>query len=282
LNTSDSDQDDDQKTPGVANRAVTGLETMHPHAAGRMSAHAGTTSSARAADIGSIDSRAELDLSLRNEPRSVDAPRTRLQKAPLAIHRPPPRPRLHRGYSAVMPYAGNIATFRVLLGGYRQAVERFLASTLDRDPIVVFRPLFEALNWSVALDDQARQHWAPEGRPLDWQWRELAPGGGVVDAVRCARNRVHHQWADALVRTDGAIIPRTLPFAFHEWRWRPLRELPPATTPTAPLRAAESSYENLLAGQPARLALQELLVPFDYVAERLEPLLPNPPSPATS
>ena len=187
---------------------------------------------------------------------------------------------------AMLPYTENIVTFRVLLGGYHQAVERFMAAVDDRDPIVVFMPLFEALNWSVALDDQARKHWAPEGSPLDWEWRGLAPGGEVVDAVRCARNRVHHQWADALVRTNGAIIPRTIPFALHEWRWRPLLELPAQTMKkkglSGQLRTSESNYENLLSGKPARVALQELLVPFGYVAERLEPLQPTPRRPNTS
>ena len=56
------------------------------------------------------------------------------------------------------PYVDNIVTFRVLLGGYEQAVERFVRASKTRDPMQVFSPLFEALNWAVALDDQARAH----------------------------------------------------------------------------------------------------------------------------
>jgi hypothetical protein len=163
------------------------------------------------------------------------------------------------------PYVDNIVTFRVLLGGYERAVERFVRASKTRDPVQVFSPLFEALNWAVALDDQAGSHWAPEGTPLGWAWRKRVSGGEVVNAIWGARNRVHHQWADALILSEGFSFPVVLPMVTHEWRWRPLSELPEPDRPAA--AGADAHYEQFLAGRPARMALAELRVPFRQLAE---------------
>lgn len=171
------------------------------------------------------------------------------------------------------PYVDNIVTFRVLLRSYEQAVERFVRASKSRDPVQVFSPLFEALNWAVALDDQARAHWAPEGTPLGWAWRTRVSGGEVVNAVRGARNRAHHQWADALTLSEGFTFPVVMPLVTHEWRWRPLSELPKPGRPAAV--GADSHYEQLLAGRPARMALTDLLVPFRQLADLLEPPRPD-------
>ncbi len=178
------------------------------------------------------------------------------------------------------PYATNIVTFRVLLAGYEQAVGRFEQLSRTRDARQVFGPLFEALNWVVALDDQARMHYAPEGKPLDWAWRSRVVGGDFVSAVRCARNRVHHQWADALTISEGFSAPLVAPLVAHEWRWRRLGDLPQADHPKgrAAARAldeAEADYERLLAGHPARVVLGELLSPFRQLADVLEPSTPS-------
>lgn len=174
------------------------------------------------------------------------------------------------------PYASNAVTFRVLLAGYEQARQRFHVAALSRDAGETFAPLFEALNWAVVLDDQARQHWAPERQVLDWAWRRRVDGGDFVSAIRCARNRVHHQWADALVLEDGFTVPFVLPMATHEWRWRRLADLPPARAPQgrrAAEAAAEADYDRLLAGQPARAVLGQLSTPFDFLANVLEPTI---------
>jgi hypothetical protein len=84
------------------------------------------------------------------------------------------------------PYADNIVTFRVLLGGYEQALERFRQVSRTRDVTWIFAPLFEALNWAVALDDQAREHWAPEGYVVGWGWRTRVEGTSHVAAVTIA------------------------------------------------------------------------------------------------
>jgi hypothetical protein len=69
--------------------------------------------------------------------------------------------------------------------GYRRALQRFRQTWNVEEPRKWFFPLFEALNWSVALADNLRS----VGTPLD------AP---VVVGLRFVRNRVHHQWAQAL------------------------------------------------------------------------------------
>jgi hypothetical protein len=183
---------------------------------------------------------------------------------------------VHATLARMEPYADNIVTFRVQLGGYEQAVERFGQASRTRDAVQVFGPLFEALNWAVALDDQARAHWAPEGVPLDWAWRTRVTGGDFVNAVRRARNRVHHQWADALTLSEGFSSPLVAPLVAHEWRWRRVDDLPKSDLPRGKATAdAEADYERLLATKPARIALTELLVPFRRLANTLEPPSPG-------
>jgi hypothetical protein len=75
----------------------------------------------------------------------------------------------------------------VLLRGYQQAVARFDESRLGHDATVAFLPLFEALNWAASIDERLRYPDYPELRGL-----------------RFARNRVHHQWAEALYVDVGA------------------------------------------------------------------------------
>lgn len=173
------------------------------------------------------------------------------------------------------PYDKNIVTYRTLLEGYEHAVQRFTDASKSRSAPQVFQPLFEALNWAVALDDQARAHWAPEGTPLDWSWRARVAGGDLVNAVRCARNRVHHQWADALVLREGMSAPLSPPLVLHEWSWRPLDELPEADgRRTDAIVEAESDYGRLLAAVPARITLADLVDPFHRLAGMLEPPRP--------
>lgn len=173
------------------------------------------------------------------------------------------------------PYADNVVTFRVLLAGYEGAAKRYTQARTSQDPGHVFLPLFEALNWCVALDDHAAEHWAPTGKVLGFKWREYVPDAEVVAAVRCVRNRVHHQWADALELTHGFASPLTTPVVAHEWRWRTLTDLPQATAGRAS-KATEAIYERRLAHQPARQVLRELIGPFTHLAEMLEPPLPTP------
>lgn len=65
----------------------------------------------------------------------------------------------------------------LLLDGYAQAVRRFEREVKGRDAALAFLPLFEALNWAVAVDERIVEHWAPEGKDKrpGWAWRTRAP-----------------------------------------------------------------------------------------------------------
>lgn len=164
------------------------------------------------------------------------------------------------------PYADNSVTFRMVLAGYRSAVERYNAGRLTQDVAATYHPLFEALNWAVALDDQTAARWSPRGKPLYWAWRDEIDGGEYVRAIRFARNRVHHQWADALeLTTDGFTLPTTIPMVFHEWRWRRSVVLPVGDN-----SRDEALYDRLLADHPARYVLEQLGETYVQVADFLE------------
>lgn len=176
-------------------------------------------------------------------------------------------------------YGDNTVTFRVVLAGYRAAFGRLEDAHLSRDAAATFLPLFETLNWLVALDDQAAARWAPTGEPRGRKWWTDVTDGRHVQAVRHARNRVHHQWADALKLAEGMTFPMTFPLVFHEWCWRPSSDLPPIGRPDA---KGQSAYDELLAGSPARHGLRTLGELYARLADLLEPQLPpaessNPP-----
>ncbi len=96
----------------------------------------------------------------------------------------------------------------MLLYGFVRAVGRFTrsglsdealpdsddASDLDRKVLAAEweTAVFEALNWSVTLDERLRHDL--DGR----DWTAGLKGGRVVRALRYARNCVHHNWTAAL------------------------------------------------------------------------------------
>ena len=96
----------------------------------------------------------------------------------------------------------------VLLYGFMRSIGRFTRSglsdesltepdqddDLDRQVLTIewTNAVFEALNWSVTLDERIRH----ESKGEDWT---VAIGGGsVIRALRYARNSVHHDWSAAL------------------------------------------------------------------------------------
>lgn len=158
------------------------------------------------------------------------------------------------------PYNSNIVTFHVLLAGYEQAVERFDQLALTRDAGRVFAPLFEALNWAVVLDDQACRHYPPEGEPIGWAWRDRFVAGDFVSGVRCARNRVHHQWADALTLSEGFSAPLVAPIVAHEWRWQRLADLPESDPPKDALPRRPSNPPSPTTSSSWPIAPHELLL----------------------
>lgn len=133
--------------------------------------------------------------------------------------------------------------------GYLEAAARFL-DAVDSDSTAeeTFIPLFEALNWTVSLDERL-------GRRAEPLWRGL----------RFVRNRVHHQWADAL---EGRELPVSSPLTVGgatvtvsgdtvDWFWKPLAALPDAPT-RHPDPSGQQAYEDQLAGKPARDAIEQL------------------------
>lgn len=105
----------------------------------------------------------------------------------------------------------------MLLYGLVRAVGRFTTSgvsqevlaasgdapDLDRQVLIAewTTAVFEALNWSVTLDERLRSEFP--GR----DWAADVEGGGVVRALRYARNCVHHNWSAAL---DSGMEPQKL------------------------------------------------------------------------
>ena len=122
----------------------------------------------------------------------------------------------------------------VVRRGYADARERFHAARMGDDPVAAFLPLFEALNWAASIDEGLGYPDYPE-----------------IRGMRFARNRVHHQWADALYVATGASFPLTFPATFFEWCWR--KGLPEGGN-----RRDEPAYLEHLAGKPARHALDRV------------------------
>lgn len=170
------------------------------------------------------------------------------------------------------PYTENIQTFAAMFEGYAHATGRFHEATKTRDPTAAFLPLFEALNWAVALDDRARKHWTPAGQPLGWEWRKKVRDAEIIQGVRFARNRVHHQWSDALELDErGRSYPKTYPVVFFEWRWRPAHELPKPDDQHHNDPDGEETYRQMLEGEPARVTLERLIEVFYFLRQVLEP-----------
>lgn len=163
------------------------------------------------------------------------------------------------------PYEQNIVTFRMMLRGLDEALERLQAAVQQRDSAGAFPPLFESLNWASSLDDRIGAHWAPWGTTLAQEWRNEVPAAAVMAGVRFARNRVHHQWADALILHDGIPFPMPFPIPFFGWKWRPADQLP-----TGKNTEGEDVYRERLQGEAAHVSLIELQGAFRWVGEILE------------
>ncbi len=107
-----------------------------------------------------------------------------------------------------------------------------------------FMPLFEALHWATSLESRIADDW-PDRSDAKYWYRSM-PAGATVRGVRFARNRVHHQWAEAFTIADH---DRELPLRCVPWIWRP--ELPDGK----PDREGERLYRCELAGAPVIGAL---------------------------
>jgi hypothetical protein len=150
---------------------------------------------------------------------------------------------------------GNVptsASWGWLVEGYRRALARFTASADRRDePRERFIPLFETLHWAVAIMNYS----GDESPELD---------DDLLRGLRFARNRVHHQLAEA-------IEPRDVPFAsvvtnrrggsriiapptVLAWFWKPPDQLPAGRKD----RKGEEAYRLHLADKRVEEALAHL------------------------
>jgi hypothetical protein len=164
-------------------------------------------------------------------------------------------PRLEHERAVYSPRVVTSASLDWLVNGYRRALARFTATAKERDAQERFIPLFETLNRAVAIMDYSRD----QGRPL--------LNDEIVRALRFARNRVHHQLADALEPRDVP-FPQALtnrrggsriiaPPTVLKWFWKPLDELPDAP-PQHDDPQGEKAYTPNLQGQPVQHALDHL------------------------
>ena len=150
-----------------------------------------------------------------------------------------------------------------LLRGYDAAFERLAPARAGEDPLALYIPLFEVLNWAVAVDDRL-------GQLLGKSWHGTHRRSGVNSGFRYIRNRVHHQWADAMYLA-GEIwtLASGQQLSFQDWHWRPVHELPPTSPEHAKQQAKlEPFYTRHLAGRTARHTFKDLHQLFNWAEKR--------------
>lgn len=139
---------------------------------------------------------------------------------------------------------GNLMPLSTLRAGVDSAYRRFQVAYKQRNSADLSIATFDVLNWMVCIDDRLK-------KTRTSQWFGRSSNGALILGLRCARNRVHHQWADAFRYQDGAAFPIRFPTGFHEWVWRELSELPkPQKKYERPKQ--DAAYRERLEGTPAR------------------------------
>lgn len=148
------------------------------------------------------------------------------------------------------PHVSTSATLAWLVDGYTAARARLRAAAAPHppDPRATFQPMFETLNWAVTIDDYAR---CRQKRPFDDK---------VLAGIRFARNRVHHQWADALepehLRSISSVAgSETRRRDASWWFWKPASILPRAKRRH---RRGKQEYRSELEGHLVDEALDHL------------------------
>jgi hypothetical protein len=166
--------------------------------------------------------------------------------------------------------ATSTVPFGAMVTGFRLSVDRFGVAARAQDPLAAVIPLFEALNWAVTLDERVKEDWSPDGerRRPGWDWPARLKGeeeADIVRGVRFIRNRIHHQWADAVSLKDARHYypPRVL-----EWVWVPASDLPKADPRHDNGR---DGYERLVEGHPVEYALSTLVLIYEFMRQLLEP-----------
>lgn len=166
--------------------------------------------------------------------------------------------------------------FSAMTTGFHQALRRFNAASTGSDPVASAIPLFEALNWAVALDERVRKDWAPDGvdNQPGWDWPARLTNESDAEAVRgirFVRNRVHHQWADAIRLAQGG---SRYPPQASQWVWVRANELPPPDD--GHRERGRKGYECLLENHAADFTLAILDETYHFMVQLLEPLGPAP------
>jgi hypothetical protein len=192
------------------------------------------------------------------------------------------------------PYDDQVVSVAAQVLGLRSAVERLERAAAQREnPVKAYLPLFEALNWIVAIDDRVGAIWVPEGVKLGPSWRARVSGGEVIVGLDWARNVVHHQWADALeldpvghgLYPSEALSPSEdlFPKEDFAWVWRGQDDLPKRRTrkrrkgSAAAADEGRIAYAGHLAGRSAAETLRQGLGVCEWVAGLLEPGRPPEP-----
>lgn len=149
------------------------------------------------------------------------------------------------------------ASWEWLVEGYRRAYDRFKASADARDkPEERFIPLFETLNWVVAI--------------MEYPGADHLHRDEIVLGLKFARDRVHHQLANALEPRDVP-FPQVVtnmpggsriisPPIVLDWFWMPVDQLPkpPARFMKTGYRVGKKAYNDRLAAEPVEHALAHL------------------------
>lgn len=159
----------------------------------------------------------------------------------------------------------------VALLGFDCARQRFLAtSRLGAAPDHVFVPLTEALWWTVSADDGFADL-ADSGAIASWPSkadyraaRNRDTSGRVLAGLRYARDRCGHQLALVAVE-DRLRFPFGLPNTTGQaFRWRPSAQIPQPAEPGRQNQAQRwrPSYDSLLAGRPAAMAVESAAMWF--------------------
>jgi hypothetical protein len=98
--------------------------------------------------------------------------------------------------------------------------QQFGPHAISQPLLHAYVPLFETLNWGATVMDR-----------LGKQQFSLPPDiDDLAEGFRYVRNRVHHDWADALEARDDVMLPSgptafTLPLV-TDWCWRQVADLP--------------------------------------------------------
>lgn len=114
--------------------------------------------------------------------------------------------------------------------------------------------------------------WSPRGEALGYAWRTERAGdrlASVMSGLRYVRNRVHHQWADAMIEQEPN-PSESGPIWIDIWGWRPINELPsPSGGREDP--DGRAAYRDFLEGEAVEDALVSFAKSLVFLASELDP-----------